>query len=92
VHNAFRHGRAKRITIDLRRVQEHIRLRIADNGIGIKTLSPRRKGLGLRIMQYRAGLLQGTVSVRPRHDRGTGVCCMVPAKVLRSDRSPSDSE
>jgi PAS domain S-box-containing protein len=92
VHNAFRHGRAKRITIDLRRVQERIRLRIADNGIGIRTLSPRRKGLGLRIMQYRTGLLQGTVSVRPRPDRGTEVCCMVPAKVLRSDRSSSDSE
>jgi signal transduction histidine kinase len=91
VHNAFRHGRSKRITIGLTRTRERIRLRIADNGTGIRTLSPRRKGLGLRIMQYRAGLLQGKVSVRPRRDRGTEVCCIVPSKVLRSDRRPSDS-
>jgi hypothetical protein len=42
-------------------------------------------------MQYRAGLLQGTVFVRPLPDRGTEVCCTVPAKVVRSNRPP-DSE
>ena len=84
VHNAFRHGQAKQITISLARMQTGIRLRIADNGKGIGTLSPRRKGLGLRLMQYRAGLLQGTVSVRPRPQGGTEVCCIAPAKVLRA--------
>jgi PAS domain S-box-containing protein len=92
VHNAFRHGRAKRITIALTRTRERIRLRIADNGTGIRRLSPRRKGLGLSIMQYRAGLLQGKVAVRPRPHRGTEVCCIVPAKVLRSNRRSSDTD
>jgi len=84
VHNAFRHGHAKRITISLTWRRARVRLRIADDGRGIGTLSPRRKGLGLRLMQYRAGLLQGTVSVRPRPGSGTQVCCIAPAKVSRA--------
>jgi signal transduction histidine kinase len=82
VHNAIRHGQAKRITIGLTRTRELARLRIVDNGRGIGTLSPRRKGMGLRIMQYRAGLLQGTVSVGRRPGGGTEVCCIAPAKEL----------
>jgi signal transduction histidine kinase len=89
VHNAHRHGQAKRITISLTRTQKQVRLRIADNGTGIGTLSPRRRGLGLRIMQYRAGLLQGTVSVRPRLEGGTEVSCIAPSRILR--REPSDA-
>jgi PAS domain S-box-containing protein len=78
VHNAFRHGRAKRVIIDLTRIGNEVCLKIIDNGKGIGTLSPRRKGLGLRIMQYRAGLLQGMVSVRQRPEGGTEVRCMAP--------------
>ena len=58
------------------------RILIVDDGKGITTLSPRRKGLGLRIMQYRAGLLQGTVTVRARSEGGTEVCCVAPAQML----------
>jgi PAS domain S-box-containing protein len=83
VHNAFRHGQANRVTISLARAGERIKLRILDNGKGIRTLSPRRKGLGLRIMQYRAGLLQGTASVRPRPGGGTEVCCIAPVRALQ---------
>jgi len=83
VHNAFRHGRATRIAIGLRRDRRGIRLRIVDDGRGIGALSPRRNGLGLRIMRYRAGLLQGTVSVRRRTEGGTEVCCLAPASLSR---------
>jgi len=37
----------------------------------------------LRIMQYRAGLLQGTVAVRGRATGGTEVCCLAPVKMVR---------
>jgi PAS domain S-box-containing protein len=83
VHNAVRHGQAKRITIGLDRNGEAVRLRVIDDGKGIRPLSPRRKGLGLRIMQYRAGLLRGTVIVRPRRLGGTEVVCTAPSKVLK---------
>jgi PAS domain S-box-containing protein len=89
VHNAIRHGQAREIIISLTRTREQVRLRIADNGKGIETLSPRRKGMGLRIMQYRGGLLQGTVSISRRPGGGTEVCCVAPAKVLQAEgRNP----
>lgn len=84
VHNSFRHGEAREITISLACSDKRLRLRIVDNGKGIESLSPRRKGLGLRIMQYRAGLLQGTVTVRARSEGGTEVCCIAPAQMLFS--------
>lgn len=84
VHNAARHGDAKRVTVTLACSRKRVQLRILDDGKGIKTLSPRRKGLGLRIMQYRAGLLQGTVSVHARPRGGTEVCCIAPAQMLHS--------
>jgi signal transduction histidine kinase len=87
VHNAVRHGRARRIRIALERLGKRVRLRIVDNGKGIGTLSPRRKGLGLRIMQYRVGLLQGSFSVRRQPKGGTEVCCTIPAEVLQKGRA-----
>jgi len=75
VSNALRHGRARRVTIHLRQLGTRVTLRVTDNGIGISALSPRRKGLGLRVMQYRTGLLQGTLAVRPRRPTGTEVVC-----------------
>jgi PAS domain S-box-containing protein len=82
VHNALEHGHAKRITISLAHFHGLLRMKILDDGVGIGTLSPRRKGLGLRIMQYRAGLLQGTAYVRRRPKGGTEVCCSAPVAVL----------
>jgi signal transduction histidine kinase len=87
VHNACRHGRATRVTIGLTREREGVLLKIVDDGSGIGPLSPRRKGLGLRIMQYRAGLLAGTVSVRSRPAGGTEVCCVAPATLPQSKSS-----
>ena len=89
VHNACRHGRAKRVTIGLTRGRKGVVLKIVDDGSGIRPLSPRRKGLGLRIMHYRAGLLGGTVSVRSRPAGGTEVCCIAPASLMQS-KSPTD--
>lgn len=84
VHNAFRHGQARRIRISLTSLTRQVRLRILDDGRGIGNLSPRRKGLGLRIMQYRAGLLQGAVTVRRLGGKGTEVCCVAPARMPQS--------
>ncbi len=85
VHNAVRHGQARQITISLAFSAKRVRLRVVDDGTGIKTLSPRRKGLGLRIMQYRAGLLAGVVSVQARPEGGTDVSCTTPVQTLCSD-------
>jgi PAS domain S-box-containing protein len=87
VNNAVRHGRARRITIALGQRRGQVTLSVTDNGKGITALSPKRKGLGLRVMQYRAGLLQGTFSVRRRPQGGTEVRCAMPASSLNAPGS-----
>ena len=78
VNNALKHARPRAISIRLKRDRNRITLVVADDGKGIDPISPGRKGLGLRIMQYRAGLVQGTLSVRRRRGRGTEVVCSAP--------------
>jgi len=88
VSNAVRHGKARRVAIRLGRQRGQVALSVADNGKGIGALSPRRKGLGLRVMQYRAGLLQGRFLVRRRPAGGTEVRCVVPASSLKAPGPP----
>ncbi len=88
VNNALRHGRARRIGIRLDVRRGMLTLCIADNGQGIRPLSPRRKGLGMRVMQYRAGLLQGTLSVSRRPEGGTEVRCITSLANLKPSGSP----
>ena len=78
VHNAVKHARPRTISILLRLSQGRLILAILDDGHGIAPLSPNRKGLGLRIMQYRTGLMGGTITIVPRPLRGTEVRCTVP--------------
>ncbi len=80
--NALRHGKPRHIIIRWSRPGHHYRLVVADDGKGIGTLSPTRRGLGLHIMQYRAGLIQGAVRVQPRRGGGTEVICTAPASGL----------
>jgi len=84
VNNAIRHGHARRITIGLAQRRGKVALSIVDNGKGVGALSPNRKGLGLRVMQYRAGLLQGRFSAYRRTEGGTEVRCIVPASSLKA--------
>lgn len=79
VSNALKHGKPDGITIRLSRRRDRILLGVSDNGAGMGTLSPTRHGLGLHIMQYRAGLLRGTLTVRPRRGGGTEVLCTAPS-------------
>ena len=85
VNNALKHAQPRAVTIRLRRDRNRILLAILDNGRSIRAPSRKREGLGLRIMNYRAGLVRGNVTVRPRKSGGTEVVCTVP---LRSVERP----
>jgi len=89
VGNAVKHARPRTIGIWLRGDQDRITLFITDDGRGISPLSPKRKGLGLRIMPYRAGLIRGTFDVVPRRPHGTKVSCTVP--LSSADLKPTRS-
>jgi PAS domain S-box-containing protein len=84
VHNAIRHGKATRVVILLTQRRRRLNLAVRDNGVGIGTAPPRRRGMGLSIMRYRAGLIHGSLLIRPRPCGGTEVVCSVDLRAVES--------
>ena len=78
VGNAIKHGRAKNIEIRLDASKGGKRLRIIDDGQGRPPFYANGKGMGLRIMSYRADRLGATFSIRRREPTGTIVNCYLP--------------
>jgi PAS domain S-box-containing protein len=77
VGNAIRHGHASRIEIRLRTCNADLVLGVEDDGCGIPDNLSKTWGLGLRIMQYRAGTINGSVVVQRRSGGGTAIVCTV---------------
>lgn len=78
VSNAIRHGKARRIVVSLSRAGERLALEIRDDGIGLPPDLSKAKGMGLRIMQYRAGMSGGTLAIQNLPEGGARVACSVP--------------
>jgi signal transduction histidine kinase len=79
VNNAVRHGQAREIVIELTRNDDRGMLTIEDDGDGFEPgESTQRGGMGLRIMQYRATMIDGHVEISRRPNRGMQVVCVFP--------------
>ncbi|MFH1985816.1 MAG: cache domain-containing protein [Pseudomonadota bacterium] len=72
VHNAVRHGKARHVSIDLRRSAGRFSVTVADDGSGIAE-KPDTDGMGLRIMAFRANMIGGHLEVRRGDGGGTVV-------------------
>jgi PAS domain S-box-containing protein len=70
VHNAVKHAGASQITIHFSTRKNKTLLMIKDNGIGID-YQTRQRGLGIKIMEYRAKLLNAFLDIRKRSQGGT---------------------
>jgi PAS domain S-box-containing protein len=77
VTNALRHAHPKRVTIHLESCAKFITLRVTDDGLGLPAEPLDSKGMGLKIMRYRAGLINGRLSVEPAGSGGTQVSCVI---------------
>ena len=100
ISNAVRHGRAGHVAVALAVGSEQVRLRITDDGVGFPAEiraggtvgAPVRpddnRGMGVRIMHYRAQIAGGALDIRPGVDGGTVVSCTVPldGRALGPDR------
>lgn len=84
VSNAIKHGNAKQISIQLKTGSGRIYLGVIDNGTGILAGIPKSKGMGLRIMQFRAGIIGGTLTIEQNATGGTSVICSVPNNPLKN--------
>lgn len=84
ISNALRHGKASRIRITLHAADTRIHLVILDNGRGLPQRLPKKRGLGLHIMQYRSGIIGGTLSIQREKSGGTSVSCEVDAAIHAS--------
>jgi len=77
ISNALRHGGARNVRVELGKSGTEISLSITDDGRGFNPGSA-SSGMGLRIMSYRAGIMDGKVQVQSAEGRGTKVVCTVP--------------
>jgi len=78
VTNAAQHGSAGKVMIELRFDAGRGLLRIEDNGHGFNPAMHQSKGLGLRIMHYRAQMMAGSLRIESARSRGTVVSCWFP--------------
>ena len=78
VSNAIRHAKASAIWIRLERVDGRLLLEVQDNGIGVTMPVAPGRGVGLRLMEHRCGMIGGTFALEPRADGGTCIVCSVP--------------
>jgi two-component system sensor histidine kinase UhpB len=78
IANAIKHSKAKRIQVLLTGKAGELVLRITSNGLPFPDLSHEKSGMGLRIMNYRASLLNASLKVAAGKGEGTVVTCDIP--------------
>lgn len=78
VQNAIKHAHADQILIQLRKKKGVLHLTVWDDGVGLPDRALENGGMGLRIMQYRAQIILGTLRVGHEKGGGTLVSCSVP--------------
>ena len=75
--NAIRHGRARNIVISLDAASKCIMLAVTDDGAGLPADARTKKGMGLRIMDYRAGMIGATFDIQNLPSGGARAVCVL---------------
>jgi len=76
--NAVRHARARTVDVRLAAVNQHVELRVGDDGVGFMAGARTHAGLGLRSIDERVRLTGGSVHVESRPGSGTRVLVRIP--------------
>jgi len=80
VTNAIKHGKAKNISIELNSDGDKYVLSVKNDGKNFPRALIRKKGLGLKIMEYRSGMIGGNIDVHRSGKGETIVTCTFPKK------------
>jgi PAS domain S-box-containing protein len=76
VANASKHGQASQVVISMERRGERYALSVRDDGIGFSPVDVGPTGMGLRIMHYRARVIEATLNLQSQPRTGTTVTCL----------------
>jgi PAS domain S-box-containing protein len=87
IQNAIRHGGADHIIIEMAGRKATFSMAVLDNGTGFAT-SGKYRGMGLRIMNYRAKLMGASLDIESG-DTGTCVTLKLPISTLSSPDGPT---
>lgn len=75
VSNAVQHGKPQSIAVELTQEGDCVTLSVKDDGVGFVPDSTNSKGIGLKIMKYRAHLIGASFELEPNSPRGTILKC-----------------
>lgn len=90
VINASKHAQAREIVVKLERAGNETVLRVTDDGVGVSKERELRRGLGLHIMNYRAGLMGARLEIDSPKRGGTCVSCYLPDGTNRSHKADGE--
>jgi two-component system CheB/CheR fusion protein len=83
VLNAVKHGRAARVSISLARTGDQGILTVRDDGQGFQPPGNSHSGMGIRIMHYRARVIDATLNLQSQPGRGTEISCVFSPSAWR---------
>jgi len=83
LHNAKKHSRASRFTVNLWGIPGEIHLTVSDTGVGFDPEAAMKgQGLGIVSMRERVRLVNGTISIASELMHGAEISVRVPMRVM----------
>jgi signal transduction histidine kinase len=86
ITNVLRHAEAEYLTLQLKYMEDQLRLEINDDGLGCPDF---KVGLGLRGMEQRVRLLDGRIDFIPHHNAGFTIVVELPQSQLLPEKEIS---
>ncbi len=80
ITNVLKHAGAKHIWVSLEKQDGLLALKVIDDGLGISEPPGSGRGIGLKVMSYRAGMIGGSLHVDRLQDGGTEISCTFPTE------------
>lgn len=91
VTNAIKHGKAKKVEINLANTDGDLIMTIRNDGQPFPETLGLKNRMGLRIMNYRAHVIGATVSVRGQGESGAIVTCSLPLNGANASLLPAQA-
>jgi len=77
ISNAVKHGRATKIDVSLRQLDDGLILQVQDDGVGFPETLSEDRGMGVDIMGHRARVINARLSIERREEGGTIITCVL---------------